>query len=112
MQLNNNVYDTLKWITTILLPAISAAYFALATLLNLPWSAEVVGVIAIVITFMGSVLHISTNTYNASDQKYDGIMHVDSSDPDKDVFNFELNESPESFPNKDTLTFKVAKTSP
>ena len=111
MQLSNKVYDVLKWITLILLPAVSAAYFALAALLHLPGSAEVVGVIAIIMTFSGSVLGFSTKSYNKIEPNVDGIMHVDTSDPDKDVFSFELFEAPEGFPDKDSLTFKVSKPS-
>lgn len=111
MQLNNKVYDACKWITMILLPAISAAYFTLAQLLHLPGSEEVVGVIAIVITFMGAILGISTNSYNKSDTKFDGVMHVDTTDPEKDLFSFELFEAPDGFPDKESLTFKVSKPS-
>lgn len=112
MQLNNKVYDICKWITMILLPAISAAYFTLAQLLHLPGSEEVVGVIAIIITFMGAILGLSTQSYNNSDQKFDGVMHVDTSDPEKDLFTFELYQAPDGFPDKDQLTFKVSKNSP
>lgn len=112
MQLDNKVYDTLKWITMILLPALSAAYFALSDLLGLPYADKVTGVIVILITFLGAVLKVSTSSYNNSEQKFDGVMHVDTSDPEKDLFTFELYESPEGFPEKDQLTFKVSKTSP
>lgn len=112
MQLNNKVYDTLKWITMILLPAISAAYFSLSAVLDLPAADKVVGTIAVVITFLGALLGISTQSYNNSDAKFDGMMHVDTSDPQKDLFTFELYEAPEGFPEKDTLTFKVSKDSP
>lgn len=112
MQLNNKVYDNLKWITLILLPAVSAAYFGLSNVLSLPAAEQVVGTIAVIITFLGAVLGLSTQSYNTSDSKFDGVMHVDTSDPQKDLFTFELYEAPEGFPEKDTLTFKVSKDTP
>ena len=112
MQLNNKLYDNLKWITLILLPAMSAAYFSLSSVLNLPAAEQVVGTIAVVTTFLGAVLGLSTQSYNKSDQKFDGVMHVDTSDPEKDLFTFELYQAPDGFPDKDQLTFKVSKNSP
>lgn len=111
MQLNNKIYDNLKWITLILLPAISAAYFSLSSILSLPAAEQVVGTIAVVITFLGAILGISTKSYNNSDTKYDGTLVVDTSDEAKDVFSFKLNDSPESLPEKDVVTFKVSKSS-
>lgn len=112
MQLNNKVYDFLKWITMIFLPAISAAYFALSGLWGLPEPERVIGTIAVIITFLGAMLKISTASYDNSDAKFDGVMHVDSTDSEKDVFTFELYQAPEGFPDKDSLTFKVSKDSP
>lgn len=112
MRLNDKVYDSLKWITLILLPAISAAYFGLSGILDLPAADKVVGTIAVIMTFLGAVLGISTQGYNSSDVKFDGIMHVDNTDPQKDLFSFELFENPEGFPDKKSLTFKVSKPSP
>ena len=112
MQLNNKLYDNLKWITLILLPATSAAYFSLSSVLNLPAAEQVVGTIAVVTTFLGAVLGLSTQSYNNSDQKFDGVMRVDTSDPEKDLFTFELYQAPDGFPDKDQLTFKVSKNSP
>ena len=34
--MNNKVYDVLKWIAQILLPALGTFYFAIATIWNLP----------------------------------------------------------------------------
>lgn len=112
MQLDNKLYDAFKWIAMIFLPATSAAYYSLSFILPLPATAEVVGTIAVLVTFIGAILGFSTQSYNKSDTKYDGVMTVDSTDPKKDVFSFDLREDPESFLEKESLTFKVSKTSP
>lgn len=113
MQLNDKIYDTLKWVVIIFLPATSAAYFALSSIwLELPDPEKVVGTLAVITTFLGAILGISTASYNKSDAKFDGVMHVDTSDPEKDLFTFELYAAPEGFPDKDTLTFKVSNNSP
>ena len=75
-QLSNKAYDVLKWIIMVLLPAFSAAYFAMAELVGLPGGAVVPGVIAIVITFLAAVVGISNRSYNASGAAYDGVVHI------------------------------------
>lgn len=64
----NAVYDKMKWIAQILLPALATLYFALSKVWNLPYSEQIVGTISAVDVFLGALLQISTNNYNA-DQK-------------------------------------------
>ena len=60
----DKVYDVLKWIVIIVLPAISALYYGLAAIWGWPYAEQVVGTIALVETFLGTVLCISTIGYN------------------------------------------------
>ena len=64
MKLPDKVYDVLKWITMILLPAIATLYFALSGIWGFPYAEQVVGTIAAIETFLGTLLGISTLTYN------------------------------------------------
>lgn len=68
MVFSNAVYDKLKWIAQILLPALATLYFALSKVWNLPYSEQIVGTISAVDVFLGAVLQISTKNYN-DDQK-------------------------------------------
>lgn len=62
--MNNKVYDVLKYIAQIVLPALGTLYFALAGLWNFPYVEQVVGTISAVDTFLGVLLGISSNNYN------------------------------------------------
>ena len=64
MKMSNKVYDVLKYIALILLPAVGALYFALAKIWGLPYATEIVGTISAVDAFLGALLQISTNQYN------------------------------------------------
>ena len=64
MVFNNSIYDILKWIAQILLPALGTLYFALAKVWNLPYSEQVVGTITAIDTFLGVLLGISSKNYN------------------------------------------------
>lgn len=62
--MSNKVYDKLKWIAQILLPALGTLYFALAGIWNFPYAEAIVGTITAVDTFLGVLLGISSINYN------------------------------------------------
>lgn len=64
MIFSNKVYDVLKYIAQIVLPAIGALYFALSQIWGLPYGEQVVGTITAVDCFLGALLGISTMMYN------------------------------------------------
>lgn len=64
MVLPNKVYDWLKWIAELVLPAVGTLYFALSGIWEFPFGEEIVGTIVAVDAFLGMLLGISTVTYN------------------------------------------------
>ena len=68
MKMSNKVYDVLKFIAQILLPAIGTLYFALARIWDLPLAEQIVGTITAVDCFLGALLGISTRQYNKEKQ--------------------------------------------
>lgn len=64
MKLNDKVYDVLKWIALILIPAVGALYFGLARIWGFPYGEEIVGTLTLIDTFLGTILGISTAKYN------------------------------------------------
>lgn len=62
--MSNKMYDILKWIAQILLPACGTLYFALAGIWGFPYGEQIVGTITAVDTFLGVLLGISTINYN------------------------------------------------
>lgn len=63
MILNNKVYDTLKWITLVALPALATFYLALAQSWNFPYPTEIAATIAAVDIFLAALLGVSTSNY-------------------------------------------------
>ena len=71
MKLSNKVYDVLKWIALILIPAVGTLYFALSKIWGdsiFPYPAEIVGTLTAVDAFLGAILQISTDQYNKEQQ--------------------------------------------
>ena len=63
MKLNNKVYDILKWVVMIVLPAVAVFYAALAPVWGWPRPDDVVLTINAVAALAGAVLGISNAQY-------------------------------------------------
>ena len=63
MKMCNKVYDVLKWIALVVLPALGTLYVALAGIWDLPYAEQVVGTVTAVDTFLGVLLGVSSMHY-------------------------------------------------
>ena len=61
--MSNKMYDVLKWIAMVVLPAIGTLYFALAGIWGFLNAEKVVGTITAIDTFLGVLLGISSAQY-------------------------------------------------
>lgn len=61
--MSDKMYDILKWIAQILLPALGTLYFALAAIWGFPYAEQIVGTITAIDTFLGVILGISSSQY-------------------------------------------------
>ena len=108
MKLTSGMYDRLKFIAQVLLPALGTLYFTLAGIWNLPAAEQVVGSIVALDTFLGVVLHISTTAYGKNTAA--GTLKVKETDEGK-TFSLELEGDPEyDLEGKDRVVFAVQKT--
>ena len=64
MKVSNKLYDVLKWLCLICLPACSIFYVSIANIFGLPYAEAVAGTIAAVCTLIGALIGISTANYN------------------------------------------------
>ena len=62
--MSNKIYDALKWVAQILLPAFGALYFALAGIWGFPYGEEIVGTITAIDAFLGVILGLSSKQYH------------------------------------------------
>lgn len=61
--MSNKMYDILKWIAQIVLPAIATFYVTIASLWNLPFPEEISGTVMAVDTLLGAMLMVSSENY-------------------------------------------------
>lgn len=67
--MSNKIYDILKYIALIVLPALGTLYFALAGIWGLPYGEQVVGTITAIDTCLGALLGLSAYKYNKNESE-------------------------------------------
>lgn len=105
--LSSGVYDSLKKVVQIVLPAIASLYFSLAQIWGLPAAEQVVGTLAILATFFGILLTLSSWSYHAVEAVTDGEIVVMVDESGKKIYSLELNSDPTEIDQKTTVSFKV-----
>ena len=101
------LYDRLKFLALVLLPALSTLYFTLGTVWGLPYVEQIIGTIAAVDTFLGLLLRISSTSYNASAARYAGELNVVGREDGGQDFQLALNLQPEDLLTRKEIVFKV-----
>ncbi len=71
MKLSNKTFDILKWITMIVIPALTTAYVGLASIWSWPYAEEVAKTSAVICTLLGALLGISSVNYYADASRKD-----------------------------------------
>lgn len=71
MKLPDKVYDVLKWLVLVCIPACTTAYVGLDSVFGWGYGDTVAKVSAIVCTLLGALIGISTAEYNRSKQPPD-----------------------------------------
>ncbi len=67
--MTNRVYDILKWIALVVLPATATLYTMLAKIWGLPGEAEIPMTITAVDTFLGALLGVSSVKYQQEEHE-------------------------------------------
>lgn len=104
MTITGKLYDVLKFLAQILLPAVATLYFALAQIWGLPGSEQVVGTIVAVDTFLGVLLGLSQSSYKKNEVA-DGVMQVRGTEGDS--FMLELDDNPEVLADRKEVRLRV-----
>ena len=66
--MSNKIYDILKWIVMIVLPALATFYVTLASLWGWGYAEQVSGTITALATVLGAILIISSSNYNKNNK--------------------------------------------
>lgn len=67
--MNNKVYDILKWVALVGLPALTALWLAIAQIWGLPYAEPIGATLSAVTMFLGAILGISSVNYKKMTEK-------------------------------------------
>jgi Putative phage holin Dp-1 len=105
---SNSMYNFVKFVALILLPAVGTLYFALAEIWHWSNGEDVVGSITAVDAFLGAVVGFAVRSYNKSDSRFDGTINVVDT-PDKKTYSLSFNsdDDVQNLDKKSEVTFKI-----
>ena len=83
--MDNRLYDVLKWIALIFLPALGTLWFAISRIWGLSYSEEILGTITALDAFLGALLGVSTTSYRKGiTQTIETLKTAKEGDSDKE----------------------------
>ena len=105
--MNDKVYDILKRLVQIVLPAFGVFYMSIGAAWDLPATNQVSDTIIAVCTFIGVALSLGSRSYNKSDAKYDGALDITQNEDGSKVYSLNLNDDTAVLDKKKNVNFKV-----
>lgn len=105
--MNDKVYDTLKRLVQIVLPAFGVFYMSIGAAWDLPATNQVSDTIIAICTFIGVALSLGSRSYNKSDAKYDGALDITQNEDGSKVYSLNLNDDTAVLDKKKNVNFKV-----
>lgn len=90
MIMDSRVYSVLKYITMVVLPAVTTLWLAVGSIWHLPYVEPIGATLSAITVFLGAILGISTSLYNIREQRKDELA-----DMQKTFETFEKEETPD-----------------
>lgn len=111
--ISNKLYDVLKYIALIALPALGSFWMVVGAIWGAPHTDEVVKTIVALATLLGALLVLTNVQYNNSDRRFDGFVNVQETPPgqENEITHFNLNPTVDEAVDKGEVRLKV-KTLP
>lgn len=107
MQFSSRVYNVLRDVAQVYLPAAGTLYVALAVLWSLPAAEQISGTVLALDTFLGAVLKVSTAAYNKSEEKFGGTLAIEDHEDGSRLRVKRVD--PVVLTTQDEITFKIVK---
>lgn len=107
IQFGNKMYDFLKKVAQIYLPAAGTLYAGLAVIWGLPAVEQVGGTVLAVDTFLGIILGLSSSTYKSSGARYDGQILLSTNPDGKKIYSLQLNDDVMNLDTKEEVVFQM-----
>jgi hypothetical protein len=107
---SDKMYNRLKWLVQVAIPAFAALYFGIASIWGLPNAEAVVGTAAIIATFLGALIGISARQYVKADLADGQIVVVPTEEGQ--TLSLQLEKTPEELATMPRVSFRVVTQFP
>lgn len=86
MIINSKLYNVLKYITMIVLPALTTLWLSVGSIWGFPYVEPIGATLTAITAFLGAILGISTSLYNIREQRKDELTEMQKAfDKEDDV---------------------------
>lgn len=110
--LSGPIYDKMKFVVQVVLPALATLYFTLGSIWDFPNVEQVIGTLAAIAVFLGALLGFSSKHYNASDSKFVGDLVIYEKANGGKTFSLEYNGDPADLLDMTEAAFKIKPAPP
>lgn len=104
--LTSQQYNVLKWVTIIVLPAITTAYGTLSSIWGWPYGDQIVASLAAITLLLGVIIGVSTSSYNKSSAGPAGTLVVDNSGTGQQTY-LAFDQDPKTLAEGSQITLNV-----
>lgn len=115
-QLGNKFYDRAKFLVQVFLPALGLLYATIAQIFSFPGTQQVLGVLAAIGLFLGTIMRISSTNFDpptVTGTPVGNFVITEHPDGMKTVTLGDLNRDPADFIDDDVISFrKVTEKAP
>ena len=66
--MNNKLYDILKWIALVVLPALASFYLGLGNVWSIPYPEQISATIMLIDTLLGTILGVTSIQYSKKEK--------------------------------------------
>jgi len=105
--MSDGMYKKLKWLATLVLPALITLVATLGPVWEFENVGKVVATLGALNTFLGVIIGVSTRSYNNSDAKYSGTLNVEPNDMGGKTVTLDVGENYGQLDMMPEVLFKV-----
>lgn len=107
--LTSQQYNILKWVTIIVLPAVTTAYGTFSNIWGWPYGDQIVASLAAITLLLGVIIGVSTSSYNKSSAGPSGTLVVDNSGTGQQTY-LAFDQDPKTLAEGSQITLNVTHT--
>jgi len=105
--IDDAIYGTLKLIAFLGIPFLASLWFIFGSIFDVKSTQVILGILAIISSFLGLYLVLATIKYNTSADRFDGNINITEGTNGKRIYELELNGHPTMLDDMQSASFRI-----